>query len=92
MLVLNHIKHISHQILHMMNSPRLIGATVMSGDGSDETSAAWERVTGDMSPGSSQFVQESVSEPLREATRVMSPNPNDGVLTDVIAMCQTCRK
>ena len=73
-----------------MNSPRLIGATAMSGDGSDETSAAWERVTGDMSPGSSQLVQEAVSEPLREATRVMSPNPNDGVLTDVIAACQKC--
>ena len=72
MLVLNHIKHISHQIFLMMNSPRLIGATAMSGDGSDETSAAWERVTGDMSPGSSQLVQEAVSEPLREATRRLS--------------------
>ena len=52
----------------MMNSPRLIGATVMSGDGSDETSAAWERVNGDMSPGSSHLVQDAVSEPLREPT------------------------
>ena len=69
MLVLNHIKHISHQIFLMMNSPRLIGATVMSGDGSDETSAAWERVNGDMSPGSSHLVQDAVSDPLRAATR-----------------------
>ena len=82
-MVLNLIKHISYQLFHMMHSPRLIGTTATSGAGSEETSAACERVTGDASPGSSEFVQEAVSEAPRAATRVMSPSPNDGVLTDV---------
>ena len=54
----------------------------MSGDGSDETSAAWERVNGDMSPGSSQLVQDAVSEPLRAATS------GEGHAADLLAVCR----
>ena len=61
----------------------------MSGDGNEETNGSWEQVTGELSPGSSQYVQVSSSE-ARAPTRVMSPNPNDGVLTEVVAPCQKC--
>lgn len=61
----------------------------MSGSGNEEHHGPWERVSGDMSPGSPQYVQ--LSEPeAREPKKVMSANPNDCILTEVIAPCLTC--
>ena len=61
MLALNVVQSITYSVLPTMISPRLIGPTAPSGAGSEETSAAWEQVTGDTSPDSAVFVQEAVS-------------------------------
>ena len=61
----------------------------MSGSGNEEHLGSWARVDRELSPGSSQFVLPSEPE-ARKPTRVMSPNPNDGILTEIIAPCLTC--
>ena len=43
----------------------------------------------DLSPGSSQYVIASDAEP-RAITRVMSPNPNDSILSGITTPCLRC--